>query len=123
MMQKTGQIERTVDREFAEEETKFKAFVRLPLHAIADNLPSAPVSRKSATHCRKKQRHILTLCEVIYCKVPFKCSTKLRHSPAMTAAQTRLANTIDVYYGAAHAYKRAVDDLDAGVARELVSPS
>ena len=49
---------------------------------------------------------------------------------AMTAAQTRLANTIDIYYGAAnlnsegamaaHAYKRAVDDLDAGVARELV---
>lgn len=49
----------------------------------------------------------------------------------MTAAQTRLANTIDIYYGAAdrnsegalaaHAYKRSVDDLDAGVARELVS--
>lgn len=48
----------------------------------------------------------------------------------MTAAQTRLANTIDVYYSAAdrtsegalaaHAYKSAVDDLDAGVARELV---
>jgi hypothetical protein len=48
----------------------------------------------------------------------------------MTAAQTRLAATIDIYYGAAdrnsdgalaaHAYKRSVDDLDAGVARELV---
>lgn len=49
----------------------------------------------------------------------------------MTAAQTRLANTIDTFYGAAdktsdgamaaHAYKRAVDDLDTGIARELVS--
>ena len=51
----------------------------------------------------------------------------------MTAAQTRLADTIDVFYGAAdrtsdgamacHAYKRSVDDLDAGIGRELVSAS
>lgn len=49
----------------------------------------------------------------------------------MTAAQTRLAETIDTFYAAAdkasegamagHAYKRSVDDLDAGVTRELVS--
>jgi len=48
----------------------------------------------------------------------------------MTAAQGRLADTIDKFYGAAdrnsegamagHAYKRAVDDLDSGVIRELV---
>ena len=51
----------------------------------------------------------------------------------MTAAQGRLADTIDVFYGAAdkssegamaaHAYKRAVDDLDTGVGRELVCSS
>lgn len=51
----------------------------------------------------------------------------------MTAAQGRLADTIDVLYGAAdkssegamaaHAYKRAVDDLDAGIGRELVRQS
>lgn len=50
---------------------------------------------------------------------------------AMTAAQARLADTIDVFYGAAdktsesamaaHAYKRAVEDLDTGVSREMVS--
>jgi len=50
----------------------------------------------------------------------------------MTAAQTRLASTIDTFYGsadrnsdgamAAHSYKRAVDDLDAGVGRELDAP-
>ena len=49
----------------------------------------------------------------------------------MTAAQTRLAGHIDAFYGAsdrnsesamaAHSYKRAVDDLDAGIGRELVS--
>lgn len=49
---------------------------------------------------------------------------------AMTSAQTRLADTIDLFYGAAdkasegaiaaHAYKRAVDDLDTGIGREMV---
>ena len=48
----------------------------------------------------------------------------------MTAAQARLAETIDVFYGAAdktsesamaaHAYKRAVEDLDTSVTREMV---
>lgn len=56
---------------------------------------------------------------------------RLTFRKAMTAAQTRLADTIDMFYGAgdktsegamaAHAYKRAVDDLDTGIGRELVS--
>ena len=60
------------------------------------------------------------------------CRNRLRALyAAMTSAQARLADTIDVFYGAAdkssesamaaHAYKRAVEDLDTGVARELVS--
>jgi hypothetical protein len=50
----------------------------------------------------------------------------------MTAAQTRIAETLDTFYGAAdrqsegamasHSYKRAVDDLDAGILRELDAP-
>jgi bridging integrator 3 len=50
----------------------------------------------------------------------------------MTAAQTRLAETIDAFYGAAdrtsegamaaHAYKSSVVDLDNGIGRELVRP-
>ena len=50
----------------------------------------------------------------------------------MTATQGRLADTIDVFYSAAdkasegamaaHAYKRAIDDLDTGIGRELVRP-
>ena len=48
----------------------------------------------------------------------------------MTSAQGRLAETIDIFYGAAdktsegamaaHAYKRAVEELDTGIGRELV---
>lgn len=51
-------------------------------------------------------------------------------SVAMAAAQGRLADTIDVFYGsadrssegamAANAYKRSVDELEASVSRELV---
>lgn len=48
----------------------------------------------------------------------------------MTAAQTRIADTLETFYGASdrtsegamagHAYKRSVDDLDGGFGRELV---
>ena len=48
----------------------------------------------------------------------------------MTAAQSRLADTLEAFYGSAdktsegamagHAYKRSVDDLDGVVGRELV---
>lgn len=48
----------------------------------------------------------------------------------MTAAQTRIAETLEIFYGSAdrasegamagHAYKRSVDDLDGGFGRELV---
>lgn len=48
----------------------------------------------------------------------------------MTAAQLRLAETIETFYGAAdrtsegsmaaHAYKRNVEELDNGIGREMV---
>ncbi|TFK17146.1 BAR-domain-containing protein [Coprinopsis marcescibilis] len=51
---------------------------------------------------------------------------------AMTSAQARIADTIEIFYGAAdrssegamagHAYKRSVDDLDSGFTRELDVP-
>ncbi|KAG6897887.1 hypothetical protein C0992_009371 [Termitomyces sp. T32_za158] len=51
---------------------------------------------------------------------------------AMTTAQSRIAETLEVFYGAAdrtsegamagHAYKRSVDDLDTGFGRELDVP-
>lgn len=49
----------------------------------------------------------------------------------MTAAQARLAGTIDTFYSAAdrnsdgamagHAYKRSVEELDGAITREFVS--
>jgi len=51
---------------------------------------------------------------------------------AMTAAQSRIAETLETFYGAAdrtsegamagHAYKRSADDLDTTFTRELVCP-
>ena len=48
----------------------------------------------------------------------------------MTGAQARIAETLEMFYGAAdrssegamagHAYKRSVDDLDSSFSRELV---
>jgi hypothetical protein len=52
-MQKTGQIERTVDREFADEEAKFKTCVPPLLHHHLTVLTRNPVSRKNVKLCRK----------------------------------------------------------------------
>jgi len=95
-MQKTGQIERTVDREFADEEARYRQF------------------EKETQNLQKDAKAYLDAMR------------------AMTAAQARLASTIDTFYGAAesgsegamagHAYKRAVDDLDNSINREFDAP-
>ncbi|KAF7427989.1 hypothetical protein PC9H_007207 [Pleurotus ostreatus] len=96
LLQKTGQIERTVDREFADEEAKYKVFEK---------------------ECQALQKDGKAYWD------------SLR---AMSAAQTRIAETIETFYGAAdrssdgamasHAYKRSVDDMDGGFQRELDAP-
>ncbi|KAJ6577513.1 hypothetical protein B0H19DRAFT_562296 [Mycena capillaripes] len=94
--QKTGRIERTVDREFADEEAKFKTFEK---------------------ECQALQKDSKSYWDAMR---------------AMTAAQTRIAETLEAFYGAGdrtsdgamagHAYKRSVEDLDGGVGRELDGP-
>ncbi|KAH7888892.1 hypothetical protein F5I97DRAFT_1935318 [Phlebopus sp. FC_14] len=96
VLQKTGQIERTVDREFADEESKYRAFEK---------------------ECQALQKDSKIF------------GDSMR---AMTAAQARIAETIDTFYGAAdrtsdgamsgHAFKSAVQDLDGGLQRELDAP-
>ncbi|OBZ67002.1 Protein hob3 [Grifola frondosa] len=96
LLQKTGHLERTVDREFADEEAKYKIFEK---------------------ECQALQKDSKGYLDAMR---------------AMTAAQGRLADTFDVFYGAAdkgsdsamaaHSYKRAVDDLDTGIGRELDAP-
>ncbi|KAK4684506.1 bridging integrator 3, partial [Tremellales sp. Uapishka_1] len=94
-MQKTGQIERTVDREFAEEEGRYRT-----MEKETNNL----------------QRDAKTYLDAMR---------------AMAASQTRIAETVALFYTAdrtsdgamaGHAYKSAVDELDAGVGRELDAP-
>lgn len=94
--QKTGGIERTVDREFADEEQRFKGF------------------EKECIALQKDSKAYLD---------------SMR---AMTATQSRLAETLDTFYSAAdktsegamaaHAYRGSVDDLDTGIGRELDAP-
>jgi len=96
LMQKTGQVERTVDREFADEESKYKVF------------------EKETNALQKDSKSFIDALK------------------AMTAAQGRLAETIDIFYGAAdrgsdgamaaNAYKRAVDELEQSVNREFDGP-
>jgi amphiphysin len=96
LLQKTGQIERTVDREFADEEAKFKTYEKECLTLQKDSKAYFDAMR------------------------------------AMTAAQSRIADTLDTFYNAsdrtsdgamaAHAYKQSVDDLDQGIGRELDAP-
>ncbi|KAA1471740.1 BAR-domain-containing protein [Dentipellis sp. KUC8613] len=96
LLQKTGQIERTVDQDFATEEAKYKTYEKecQALHKDAKGYLDAMRS--------------------------------------MSAAQLRLAETIDAFYGAsdrssdgamaAHAYKSNVIDFDNGIAREMDQP-
>ncbi|KAH7913470.1 hypothetical protein BJ138DRAFT_1146051 [Hygrophoropsis aurantiaca] len=96
VLQKTGQIERTVDREFADEESKYRAYEK---------------------ECQALQKDSKNYNDAMR---------------AMTAAQARLAETIETFYGASdrtsdgamasHAFKSAVEDLDGGIQRELDTP-
>ncbi|ORX33787.1 hypothetical protein BD324DRAFT_683973 [Kockovaella imperatae] len=95
LMQKTGQIERTVDREFAEEESKYR------------------ILEKETGNLQKEAKSYLDAMR------------------GMSASQTRIAETVSMFYSAdrasdgamsGHAYKAAVDELDAGVGRDLDAP-
>lgn len=95
-MQKTGQVERTVDREFHDEEAKFKTY------------------EKEVEKLQKEAKAYVD---------------SMR---AMAASQSRIADTIDKFYGsadrtsegamAANAYKRSIDELDASISKELDAP-
>ncbi|KAK9455256.1 hypothetical protein V1511DRAFT_488120 [Dipodascopsis uninucleata] len=93
VMMKTGQIEKTIDREFELEERRFRT-----LESAANKL-------------QKEAKGYLD---------------SLR---AMTASQTRIAETIDAFYGESGAndgvsryYRTAVEDLDADTVKALDGP-
>ncbi|KAI0036904.1 BAR-domain-containing protein [Vararia minispora EC-137] len=96
LLQKTGQIERTVDHDFATEEAKYRIYEKECQQLLKDS------------------------------------KTYLDAMRNMAATQTRLAETIDTFYTAsgrtsegaiaAHSYKRAAEELDTGISRELDQP-
>ncbi|CED83192.1 bar-domain-containing protein [Phaffia rhodozyma] len=96
LMQKTGQVDRTVDNEFDSEVAKYR------------------VLEKELNSLHKDAKSYLDAMR------------------AMTSSEARLAETIELFYSAAeltsdgamagHAYKRAVDELDTGVGRDLDQP-
>lgn len=93
IMQKTGQADRTVDREFQDEEARYRTL------------------EKNANALQKEAKAYLDAMR------------------GMTAAQDRIADTIDRFYAdnseaamAAHSYKRCVEDLDGNTARNMDAP-
>ncbi|ODN83443.1 hypothetical protein L202_01583 [Cryptococcus amylolentus CBS 6039] len=95
IMQKTGQVERTVDREFAEEEARYKTMER-----ETNNLQKeAKAYLDSMRSMASAQSRIAETVSLFY-------STDRTSDGAMSA----------------HSYKSAVDELDSGVGRDLDSP-
>ncbi|KAH7339792.1 BAR-domain-containing protein [Rhizoctonia solani] len=82
LMQKTGQIERTVDREFADEEAKYKAF------------------EKETNELHKESKAYLDAM-----RDSIGRNDRYFYAAADKASEGAMAG---------HAYKRSVDDLDAG---------
>ncbi|KAJ9093890.1 hypothetical protein QFC21_006263 [Naganishia friedmannii] len=95
LMQKTGQVERTVDREFLEEETRYRTL------------------EKETNNLQREAKNYLDAMRM------------------MSASQTRIAETLELFYTAdrtsdgamaGHAYKSAVQELDNIVSRDLDAP-
>jgi amphiphysin len=95
-MQKTGQIERTVDREFAEEETKYRTFEK---------------------ECQVLQKDT----KAYYDAMKAMTATQSRIGETLETFYTAADRTSDGAM-AGHAYKRSVDDLDTTFTRELDTP-
>ena len=96
VLQKTGQIERTVDREFADEESKYRAFEKECQALQKDSKQYIDAMRAmTSAQCR--------LAETIQ---TFYGASDRTSDGAM----------------ASHAFKSAVEDMDNGVQRELDAP-
>lgn len=101
LMQRTGQLERSDDTRFKEEEAKYREF------------------EKHATTLLKYSRDYL---DAIRCKY-------YQLTPVMSASEARIGDTIEGFYhdnsqtaSIASSYKRALEELDARTAKELDGP-
>ncbi|KIO25345.1 hypothetical protein M407DRAFT_92821 [Tulasnella calospora MUT 4182] len=95
-MQKTGQIERTIDREFADEESRYKQFEKETV-ALQKETKAYLEAMKSMTGA---QARLAATIDTFY-------GAADRNSDGAMAG---------------HAYKRSVEDLDAAITREFDQP-
>jgi len=96
LLQKTGQIERTVDREFEDEEAKYRVFEK-ECQALQKESKAYWDAMRAMTSAQQRIGETL---ETFY-------------SAADSASEGAMAG---------HAYKRSVDDLDTSFSRELDGP-
>jgi bridging integrator 3 len=101
-MMKTGHVEKTIDRDYEIEERRFRT-----MESAANRLQKEAKGYLDSLRGTNDSENVLTL--------------------AMTASQTRIAETIDAFYGEAGTkdnvsayYRQAVEDLDADTVKELV---
>jgi bridging integrator 3 len=101
-MMKTGHVEKTIDRDYEIEERRFRT-----MESAANWLQKEAKGYLDSLRGADDSENVLTL--------------------AMTASQTRIAETIDAFYGEAGTkdnvsayYRKAVEDLDADTVKELV---
>src|SRR5271170_7015802 len=101
-MMKTGHVERTIDRDYEIEERRYKT-----MESAANRLQKEAKGYLDSLRGSMESTMVLTV--------------------AMTASQTRIAETIDAFYGEAGTkdnvsayYRQAVEDLDAETVKELV---
>jgi len=96
LLQKTGQIDRTVDREFADEEVKYRVFEK-ECQALQKDSKAYWDAMRAMT---SSQARIAETLETFY-------------GAADRSSEGAMAG---------HAYKRSVDDLDSSFVRELDAP-
>ncbi|KAF9229958.1 BAR-domain-containing protein [Melanogaster broomeanus] len=96
VLQKTGQIERTVDREFADEESKYRAFEK---------------------ECQVLQKDSKTYGDAVRAMT----GAQARLSDTITTFYGASDRTSEGAM-AGHAFKSAIEDLDGSVQRELDAP-
>lgn len=114
-MMKTGQVERTVDTEFADEEAKYRQLEKECLALQKEAKGYLDSMRSESVWTCERMNASLTVS-----RVPSK---------GLASSQARLAESIDGMFSdasdaamAAGAYRRAVEELDSKTARELDAP-
>lgn len=110
-------MEKTNDRDYEVEERRFKTMETAALRL-----------QKESKGYLDSLRGMSSLLALYYSADCWKLTGSL-HSPAMTASQMRIAETIDAFYGdsgakdgVSRSYKQAVEDLDAETIKALDGP-